>query len=230
MYQMLDVEILSPAVALRQSAEFEQAGDGGLSTVEPVRGTVTEHAVAVELTRRYAGSLRFCHAAQKWFLWNGQFWQVDTTQRTEHAIRNLACGASQYEDHETQVRVQKSGFVNGVNKLCHADPSMAVDITAWDRDKLKLGTPNGTVNLRSAMLERSDPNDGITKTTSIAPAELANCPRWLRFLDETTGATPSLSASCNSGVVTALREAHRSMRLYSSTGVAEMARACSSTP
>src|SRR3954454_4442698 len=82
MLRMHDAQILSPAIAAAAAADLEQEPDSQVSTAETVRGCISEHAVAVELTRRYARKLRFCHAAGKWFLWNGQFWQADTTGLT----------------------------------------------------------------------------------------------------------------------------------------------------
>ena len=57
----------------------------------------------------------------------------------------------------------------------------------WDRDPFLLGTPAGTVDLRTGELREPDPRDGITKITAVSPAETADCPRWLQFLDETFG-------------------------------------------
>ena len=36
----------------------------------------------------------------------------------------------------------------------------------WDRDPWLLGTPGGTVDLRTGMLRPASPDDGITKVTS----------------------------------------------------------------
>jgi putative DNA primase/helicase len=56
----------------------------------------------------------------------------------------------------------------------------------WDRDPLLLGTPGGTVDLRTGELSDGRRQDGITKLTSVAPST-DGCPAWLRFLEETTG-------------------------------------------
>ena len=64
---------------------------------------------------------------------------------------------------------------------------MAVTSEIWDRDPFLLGTPDGTVDLRTGKLREPDPADGITKITAVSPAETADCPRWLQFLEETFG-------------------------------------------
>jgi putative DNA primase/helicase len=60
-------------------------------------------------------------------------------------------------------------------------------VEAWDRDPYLLGTPGGTVDLRTGMLGTADPDNGITKLTAITPTNTAYCPRWLAFLNESTG-------------------------------------------
>ena len=57
----------------------------------------------------------------------------------------------------------------------------------WDRDPFLLGTPCGTLDLRTGQLQQGKPDDGITKVVAVAPAEAADCPLWLRFLHEATG-------------------------------------------
>jgi len=57
----------------------------------------------------------------------------------------------------------------------------------WDRDPFRLGTPGGTVDLRTGILLGADPADKISRLTAVAPAETVNCPLWVAFLHEATG-------------------------------------------
>ena len=50
-----------------------------------------------------------------------------------------------------------------------------------------LGTPGGTVDLKTGLLSQPDRADGITKLAAVAPVDAVHCPLWLKFLDETTG-------------------------------------------
>jgi putative DNA primase/helicase len=56
----------------------------------------------------------------------------------------------------------------------------------WDTDPFLLGTPNGTVDLRTGQLREAKPEDCITKVTACAPSEKADCPLWRKFLKEAT--------------------------------------------
>jgi putative DNA primase/helicase len=57
---------------------------------------------------------------------------------------------------------------------------------------LLLGTPGGTIDLRTGLLRAADPVDAISKVTLVAPAETTDCQRFLAFLRETTGDDPEL--------------------------------------
>jgi putative DNA primase/helicase len=56
----------------------------------------------------------------------------------------------------------------------------------WDSDPWLLGTPGGTVDLRTGELRDSRREDAITKVTAVAPLD-DRCPLWLKFLDDATG-------------------------------------------
>jgi putative DNA primase/helicase len=97
--------------------------------------------------------------------------------------RDLSTGGKKAE----QNTVRKKSFAKGVEAFAQADPAFAVTIDTWDKDPFLLGTPDGTVDLRTGRLRDADPADGVTKLTSVAPAALTDCPPWLRFLNESTG-------------------------------------------
>src|SRR5262249_23686331 len=73
-----------------------------------------------------------------------------------------------------------------------ADPVFAVTADKWNTDPYLLGTPGGTVDLRTGSLRTAVPREYITKLTAVAPAETADCPLWLRFLNEATKDDPAM--------------------------------------
>ena len=153
------------------------------------RGTITQDGVAQVFARRYKGRLRYCHDAGAWYEWTGTHWQRDTKALAFQFVREL--GREFTEAPATakpdMKEVRRVTFAGGVEKFAKGDPVFAVDTADWDQDLYLLGTPAGTVDLRTGKLRGSDPADGITKVTSVAPAEKADCPLWLKFLNETFG-------------------------------------------
>ncbi len=95
----------------------------------------------------------------------------------------MSAGASD----KIRANVNKVSFASGSERFCKSDPKFAVTSAHWDRDVMLLGTPSGTVDLRTGEFRPSDQADGITKSTAVAPAPKAICPLWLRFLKEASG-------------------------------------------
>jgi putative DNA primase/helicase len=147
---------------------------------------VTEDSAALDFVERHHDALRYCHSSGAWFKWNGVFWQKDQTGIAFHWARELARQLAEDQDERKRYITNKTSFASGVERFAKVDPKMAVTIEYWDHDAWLLGTPGGTVDLRTGQLRESDQQDGITKSTIVAPNDTA-CPRWIRFLDETTG-------------------------------------------
>jgi putative DNA primase/helicase len=86
----------------------------------------------------------------------------------------------------TRRTMSKASFAGGVERFARADVGLAVTHEHWDCDAFLLGTPDGTVDLRSGELRAANPEDRITKVTACAPREKAECPLWRQFLKEAT--------------------------------------------
>jgi putative DNA primase/helicase len=160
--------------------------------VEIDNGSITQDGVARVFARRYGDKLRFCHDTGKWYEWTGTHWQVDKTARAFQFVRELGREYTELSRGGELKEVRKVSFAGGVEKFARSDPAFAVTADHWDSDPLLLGTPAGTIDLRTGLLRAADPDDCITKITAVGPSEDTDCPRWLQFLDETTGADAEL--------------------------------------
>ncbi len=150
-------------------------------------GLVTEDEGAILFAERHRGQLRFCHDHGAWFEWTGSIWKRNGTARAFHFARELARQMAESQDRKTEVTARKAAFAGAVERFARADPVFAVTAETWDRDPMLLGTPGGTVDLRTGELRPAKPEDGITKTTAVTPSDTAECPLWLAFLDQTFG-------------------------------------------
>ena len=154
-------------------------------TSEPAGGP-TENTVALAFTDKYRDTLRYCPDLRRWFEWDKARWRPDKLARAFHYARTLAGESS------TARTVQKAAFARGVESFCQSDPTHAVAASYWDAEPMKLGTPGGTVDLDDGRVLAALPVDGITKLTAVAPGKSGECPRWLQFLDESTGSDEQL--------------------------------------
>jgi putative DNA primase/helicase len=151
------------------------------------KGTVTQDGIAQVFARRFEDQLRFCHHTGAWFEWTGTHWKMDKTSLAFQFCRELSREFTMDSGQTELKEVRRISFAGGVEKFAKSDRLMAVTCEIWDRDPFLLGTPAGTVDLRTGKLREPDPADGITRITSVSPAATVDCPRWLQFLEQTFG-------------------------------------------
>lgn len=181
----LDVQVLRP--------EDQSSANAGESKPTGRRGSnelVTEDNAARLFAEEYGGKLRYCHSRGSWFRWDGVVWRLDQTRLAFDWARCLARELATNEPDRVRFIVGKTSFASGVEKFAQADRAFARTAADWDGDPLLLGTPSGTVDLRTGRLRPGKPDDGITKLTGCGPSPAAACPRWTRFLEEATGGDP----------------------------------------
>jgi putative DNA primase/helicase len=150
--------------------------------VDDLPVNLTEDDVAGDFAREYRDSHRFDHDLQRWYIWNGVFWQVNGTGLAfDHARQ-------QCRKHRGSQRTMGSKrAADGVEYMARRDRRLAVTAKQWDTDPLLLGTPGGTVDLRTGELKKPDPQAFITKVTAVPPAASGiACPHFKQFLVEAT--------------------------------------------
>lgn len=161
---------------------------GGAPPASPANENleVSEDSIALAFTAHHGGDLLFDHHVGKWFRWNSVFWEMDETDLAIDYARKLARILG-----DGKRIFGRAATAAGVEKLARADRTHAVTSAAWDRDPLLLGTPSGTVNLRTGELYDPRREDRITRQTGCAPAH-GDPERWLRFLEESLGGDQEL--------------------------------------
>ncbi|MET3991611.1 putative DNA primase/helicase [Bradyrhizobium sp. S3.9.2] len=165
---------------------FEPTGQ----PIAVVDGSITylsESDLADVLVRRNLLALRYDCDRERWFEWSGSCWKVARGGSVLHEARLLAHGASGGRKSKELIAARKASFAAGIERLAKGDPRVAVHADVWDADQFLLGTPGGTVDLRTGVLRPADQDDMITRLTAVAPADTEDCPRWLQFLNESTG-------------------------------------------
>jgi putative DNA primase/helicase len=88
--------------------------------------------------------------------------------------------------------VRTARFAAGVEKFTRGSPGFAMTGDQWDTDTMLLGTPTGTMNLRTGMITKAKASDMIAKQTLVTPGSLPLCPRWITFLLEACGGDQSV--------------------------------------
>jgi putative DNA primase/helicase len=153
-----------------------QLGAGGL-----------QDDLALKFSATYATNLRYVAAWNKWFHWDGVRWVEEKTLYAFHLARDICRKADQEAaDH---------AMVVGVIGLARTDRRQAATTEQWDADPWLLGTPEGTIDLRTSKLAPPKAADYITKITAVAPSNEPprdSCPLWLTFLNRVTNSNEKL--------------------------------------
>ena len=171
---------------------------------------LSHDALATELgARSWDANARHVALWGKWLFWSGTRWEIDDRldhlTRTRAFLRHRAADliewaegkaagieATEGEDKAEKLRrwakeqargLRNKTTVAAVESLARANKGSVARADDFDRDRLLLGTPGGTVDLRTGQLRPPGRGDMITKLTACAPAP-GTPQRWLSFLHE----------------------------------------------
>lgn len=125
-------------------------------------------------------NVRYNCTTNEWMRWSGFHWEKDSKNLVQNQIQNVV-----HDMSSGNKSCCKSSFIIGVKRLASADPAVTVVQDELDTDRYLLGTPSGTVDLKTGKLRIARPSDLITKVTSTAPKTGAPV-NWLSFLDDIT--------------------------------------------
>lgn len=164
-----------------ESAPLDAYGDDNVVAfpgAQPIE--VSEDAIALEFTRQHRDTLRFDHNTGKWYQWQFTHWVATDVPVAFHFAREIGrrLGAGKKS-------TCKASVAGGAERFARADPAHAVTSNVWDNDPWLLGTPGGTLDLRTGKMHTPRRDEHITKVTGCKPdskpAEL-----WLKFLQDAT--------------------------------------------
>jgi putative DNA primase/helicase len=144
-------------------------------------GEVSEDSIAQQFTREHGNSLRFDHDIGKWYQWQGARWAVLSVPMAFHYARVIGRRLGSGKKGTC-----KASVAGGAERFARADPIHAVTSDIWDNDPWLLGTPEGTIDLRTGKMHLPRRDENITKLTGCKP-ENKPAVRWLQFLEDATG-------------------------------------------
>ncbi|MFD0466797.1 hypothetical protein ACFQY9_37980 [Microvirga aerilata] len=112
---------------------------------------VTEDGTAQKFAETYSDRLRYCHSTGAWFVWDGTSWTPNKTGAAFQWARELARKLAITQPDKIRYVTSKVSFAAGVERFARSDEAFAVTMDAWDNDVFLLGTPSGTVDLRTGV-------------------------------------------------------------------------------
>jgi putative DNA primase/helicase len=155
----------------------------------------SEEAIALKFASQKDQGLRYIAGLGRWFVWTGSHWQKDDIGEAFDAIRAFTREAASSADGHRARQLASAKTATGVEKLARVDPRLSARIDQWDRNLSILATPAGTIDLKTGRLRKAQPEDYITRCTTVAPDESGQTPaQWLAFLDQITGGDTTIQA------------------------------------
>jgi len=150
---------------------------------------------AQRIADTFKGQVLYAHDIKKWMVWEASRWVEDQKDHVMNLARQvprqMVLEAIKIKDKEIRVRLlafaSKSGNHYELKSMlaqAASLPEVASAATKFDADPWLLGTPSGVLNLRTGALRACHPDDLITKHTAVPYVPDAECPRWMRFLEE----------------------------------------------
>ena len=136
--------------------------------------------------------IRYITEAKTWFFYDGRKWlRKNGMFRAMELCKDFTLAFSEYAavhhtDDEAFIKyaAKLTSRRNREGILSDARSIAPVSLSDFDRDKYLLNVQNGTLNLKSFMLQPHNPADMITKMAPVKFDPKAKCARWERFISE----------------------------------------------
>jgi putative DNA primase/helicase len=155
----------------------------------------------------YGHQVRFDHSRNKWYIWNGHRWELDSTQRIRQFAKQAARtrlssaqGAAIHLDPASDAGLEETkrltkecswsrtsestAKIDATLKAAASERKLADDGKNWNLDPMLLGVKNGVVDLKTGKYRPGTPEDRITLSSSVIFDPNARCPRWEQFVRE----------------------------------------------
>jgi putative DNA primase/helicase len=154
----------------------------------------TDLGNARRFVARYRGSVLYCEAWSRWFLWDTMRWaedeRLEVFARATDLIRSLYAVAKKIKDEDERkaflshlIKSESHRSIHAMVTLAKSDRAVARHPDDFDNDLWLCAVKNGTVDLRTGQLRAHDQKDMITKLAPVVYDPAAQCPNWLAFLD-----------------------------------------------
>lgn len=167
---------------------------------EPPREPVTEGLSwsnlgnARRLVELHGRDLRYNHLHKKWYVWTGSAWAEDQrgeiVRRAKHTVESIYDEAKNLEwesDNRKKLlkfalRSESSGEIAGMLKLAQSEPGIPVLPDEFDADPWLFNAANGTIDLRTGLLQEHRREDLLTCLSPVPFDPKAQYPEFEKFM------------------------------------------------
>ena len=145
--------------------------------------------------KAYSEKVRYCISWNKFLIWNGTCWQIDTRGRVEEMcvdfIHKMYRALRSIDDYQLKVLFEKHLVrsenyrrIQGMVGLLKMSKDLKVEDFEMDKDHLLFNTQTQTINLRTGKIRDPSNKDLITNKSNFVFQKDAMCPTWNLFLQQ----------------------------------------------
>ena len=182
-----------PAVPGMRKRNGKLPSDDVLKELNDLHMTDTGNAEGFALL--FGDDFRYDWSRKRWLFWDGVRWSVDSydlaTQSIKEVAKSRLAAAALIDDDDSRKKMVKWALgsesryrLKGALELAQSEPPFPASTEQFDKDPYLLGCANGVIDLRTGEFRQGRREDYIMKSTNLTYNPTAECPRWIRFLDE----------------------------------------------
>ena len=175
--------------------EWQPIASAPKSEDEPVR--LTDMGNGKRFAQQHGQNVRYCWPWSKWLVWDGRRWAIDESgavvRCAKAVVKQLYSEAGDIEDDDLRKALvkhardtEKAPRLNAMLDMARSEPGIPIQPADLDKDPWLFNCVNGTMDLRTGELHGHRREDFITKLCPTPYDPGADCPTWLRFIEQIT--------------------------------------------
>ncbi|KAK4833131.1 hypothetical protein QYF36_021526 [Acer negundo] len=146
----------------------------------PDQDEFSEYKASHEFLAEHGDDFRYDHQTGKWYQWDSTRWSELVVPVAFQKMREIT-----HRGGKGKKASSKTAFIRGALDQVKNSEIVSCTASLWDQDPWLLGTPAGTLNLKTGAMHKPRRTEYITKLTGCIP-ENKPATRWLEFLDQST--------------------------------------------
>lgn len=160
---------------------------------------------AERLAHYFGDRLHYCYERKSWLIWDDNVWRWDTGEKAatfaRKTVRNIYLEAANEPDDKARrelaahaIRSEAHFRISAMIHQAQSESGIPIQLSALDRNQWLFNCLNGTIDLRTSQLQPHRKEDLLTILVPIKYDPAAQCPLWLKFLNDVTGGNIDLQA------------------------------------
>ncbi len=163
------------------------------SDEEGSSGRWSDIDLAERFTKAFTGHLLYVPESTNEYRWDGKRWVIEAGQPIQAEVikflkretaKMMASVETPSKQAELAMKLGGRRTLDNVRALVVSSNGVRGNLPDLDADPDVLNTPVGAYNLANGEWLPSEVAQRCLKATSVAPAGIVHCPRWLQFLEE----------------------------------------------